>query len=401
MSGKSRRTISVQMLAILLLGLSLLISAKPAAAQEVILYDFENFGGRQLRLTQSAPDLDAFGFDNDVASIRILSGQWSFHRDDGFQNLNGPPLTLGPGTYPNIAALGFPAERMSSVRLISFDEGNGDAGDTLQPTPNCRAPYQSLGANNQCVFTCAEGTEPDVVSRECRCRSGFEESGTDSAGRRICRLDPNGPVQGVLPGQLNPISPPGQGNVEALPTFDVTPNVTLLPDAQIQRYRVNAGLAMRIARQQGFTFRTDIRGNDAVSCEIASVGGELEIIAHYNASLLFNWEAGIVHFTQNCVFRLFGGRSLATGWVMDFDAEVTVRDGCARRHGNIRLGEQSRIGGLTDPTITGNPYRERPALLIQALFNVNNTTCSEYRWRVNDIVLRGPAGADWRTAFAQ
>ena len=65
-----------------------------AGAAEVILYDLFDFEGESRTLTDSAPDLTTLGFDNDVESIRVISGTWSFHRDDDFQNNNGPPLEL-------------------------------------------------------------------------------------------------------------------------------------------------------------------------------------------------------------------------------------------------------------------------------------------------------------------
>lgn len=152
---------------------------RSADAAEVILYDFVNFGGASITLTDSAPDLDAYNFDNDVESIRVISGIWSFHRDDNFQNGNGPPITLGPGDYPNIQALNFPADRMSSVRLIQDD----------QPPPpdpvSCPQPYL-VPSNGSCVFDCAVGTVPDAASRQCVCAQGFTEAGTDERGRRIC-----------------------------------------------------------------------------------------------------------------------------------------------------------------------------------------------------------------------
>ncbi|MGI3186310.1 beta/gamma crystallin-related protein [Nioella aestuarii] len=389
MGGRRFGSVMTVTAAIALLLMALHAGPRSAAAQEVILYDFENFGGRELRLSQSAPSLTQFSFDNDVESIRVISGQWSFHRDDGFQNFNGPSITLGPGDYPSVAALGFAPDRMSSVRLLSFDDGNGDAGPDLQPVPSCSPPYQTLGANNQCVFTCAEGTEPDIVSGDCQCSAGLREIGTDAQGRRICRASPTGPVQGG--------SPTLEGNTGALPTFPVTPGITVLPPGQIREYIIPAGQAMRIARQQGFTFLTDANGTNAVSCDLVSVGGEMEIILNYNAGL-FGWEAGAMHLAQGCTFRLFGGRQLNTGWAFSPAAEVVVRDGCARQHGRILIGQQSGQG-IASPVPNGNPYRESPNLLIHAVADVNGNTCTEFRWRVDDVRLRGPAGADWRDAF--
>ncbi len=378
--------------------LAIWCSTMAACAQEVILYDFENFGGRQLRLTQSTPDLDPFAFDNDVASIRILSGQWSFHRDDDFQNFNGPPLTLGPGSYPSIAALGFPAERMSSVRLLRFDEGNGDAGDSLTPTPNCPAPYQALGANNQCVFTCGDGTEPNQATGECQCRAGFREIGTDATGRRVCRISTDSPIRGNAPDVTPPIRPPSTGNTGAIPRFPVTPNVTLLPQGEVEHYVVPATEAVRLARQAGFSFLVESRGErNLTGCDVFTRGDRFpRLVVRY---ALGN-EGGVNHLPQTCVFRLFGGRALAPGWAFVQQAEVTPADQCALDHGRARAGEQSGVPGqLITGGVTGNPYPERPLLLAQATVDVNWNTCQRFTWHLREVRLAGPANADWRDAF--
>ncbi len=161
----------------LLLAAALCLPSRAEAA-EIILYDLFNFQGQAVTLTESAPDLDQYGFDNDLESFRILSGTWSIHRDDNFQNGNGPPLVLGPGQYPNIEALGFPQDRASSVQLVQ---------DTQPPAAECLPPYQTVGRDGRCVFTCGEGTVGNPATGECVCANrGLVETGVDDQGRRVC-----------------------------------------------------------------------------------------------------------------------------------------------------------------------------------------------------------------------
>ncbi len=148
-----------------------------AGAAEIILYDFFDFGGQSVTLNQSAPDLRDQNFDNDLESFRVISGTWRIHRDANYQDNSGPSLTVGPGDYPNIEQLGYPQDRMSSVRLI------------VDPVAaNCPAPYQTPNADGvACMFVCASGTVPDRASGECLCQQGWAQVGADNQGRRICR----------------------------------------------------------------------------------------------------------------------------------------------------------------------------------------------------------------------
>ncbi len=147
-----------------------------AGAAEIILYDFFDFGGQSVTLTDSAPDLRDQNFDNDLESFRVISGTWRIHRDANYQDNSGPSLTVGPGDYPNIEQLGYPQDRMSSVRLI------------VDPVAaSCPAPYQTPNSQGvACTFTCAPGTVPDQASGQCVCQQGYVVVGADNQGRRIC-----------------------------------------------------------------------------------------------------------------------------------------------------------------------------------------------------------------------
>lgn len=175
---------------LLLAALALLTTGRGSQAAEIILYDLFGFQGASVTLNQSVPDLDAYDFDNDLESFRIVSGVWSIHRDDFFQNGNGPPIQLGPGDYPNIEQLGFPQDRASSVRLVQDSR--------------CEPPYQTVDASGRCVFTCGEGTVGDPATGQCVCANrGLVETGVDRLGRRVCT-----PRTGSVPQPSEPPSAP-------------------------------------------------------------------------------------------------------------------------------------------------------------------------------------------------
>jgi len=55
---------------------------------------------------------------------------------------------------------------------------------------SCKRPYWNLSSDGRCVWSCAKGTRPDPVTKECVCRTGFVQTGKDPSGRRICTAKP-------------------------------------------------------------------------------------------------------------------------------------------------------------------------------------------------------------------
>jgi CubicO group peptidase (beta-lactamase class C family) len=65
---------------------------------EVIVYPQENFGGKPLRTNNDDKRLPE-GYNDQISSIRIVSGQWDFYEHYSF---NGRALKLGPGEYARL-----------------------------------------------------------------------------------------------------------------------------------------------------------------------------------------------------------------------------------------------------------------------------------------------------------
>lgn len=111
------------------LAASLALAACVASAQEAIIYDGDNCTGDYRMLYDDVSDLHAMEFDNQANSFRVFSGSWSFYRDAGYQERNGPMITV-TGFNPNAACQGFdnyaanrgfsfPDNRLSAVALIA------------------------------------------------------------------------------------------------------------------------------------------------------------------------------------------------------------------------------------------------------------------------------------------
>ncbi|MBL4629505.1 MAG: hypothetical protein JKY00_15995 [Roseicyclus sp.] len=100
-----------------------------ASAQEAIIYDGDNCTGDYRMLHGDVRDLHAMEFDNTANSFRVFSGSWSFYRDAGYQERNGPMITVTDYTqnaicrgFDHIAAsrgFSFPDNRLSAVELIA------------------------------------------------------------------------------------------------------------------------------------------------------------------------------------------------------------------------------------------------------------------------------------------
>ena len=58
------------------------MSVKPLMG-EIILYEHRNYNGASLVLTESVPDLRAYGWNNIASSVRVISGKWRLYK--GFE----------------------------------------------------------------------------------------------------------------------------------------------------------------------------------------------------------------------------------------------------------------------------------------------------------------------------
>ncbi len=69
---------------------------------------------------------------------------------------------------------------------------------TPSPTVSCPSPYHVLASDGRCVWSCGVGTQPDGVTNECKCQSGYTQTNTDSFGRRTCTASSTPPTASAL-----------------------------------------------------------------------------------------------------------------------------------------------------------------------------------------------------------
>src|SRR5207344_2223059 len=85
--------------------------AAASTAQEITLFETENFGGRRFATSGSLPNLDPTGFNDRASSVVVRAGTWQLCSDAFYR---GDCVTLQPGSYPTLFSMGL-GKRLSSL----------------------------------------------------------------------------------------------------------------------------------------------------------------------------------------------------------------------------------------------------------------------------------------------
>jgi uncharacterized protein YcfJ len=85
-----------------------------AASAQVTFYEHEGFQGRSFTSDRPIANFERSGFNDRASSVIVRGGWWEACEDRRF---GGQCVTLRPGNYPNLAAMG-DNDRVSSVRPI-------------------------------------------------------------------------------------------------------------------------------------------------------------------------------------------------------------------------------------------------------------------------------------------
>ncbi len=93
--------------------------AHGALAQEITLYEDDNFGGAQYSASASIDDLARVGFNDRASSVIVRSGTWTLCADSYFR---GQCITLQVGQYRSLGAMGL-NDAVSSIREVGWNGG--------------------------------------------------------------------------------------------------------------------------------------------------------------------------------------------------------------------------------------------------------------------------------------
>lgn len=95
--------------------------AASAAAQDITLFEDDNFGGQSFSANGSIDDLARVNFNDRASSVIVRNGSWQLCSDSFFR---GRCITLGPGRYGSMNAFSL-NDQVSSIRETGWSGGSG------------------------------------------------------------------------------------------------------------------------------------------------------------------------------------------------------------------------------------------------------------------------------------
>ena len=125
------------------------------AFAQVIFYEHQDFQGRSITVEKAMEDFVPSGFNDIASSIIVLNNRWEVCDDSHY---GGKCLTLRPGRYPNLTALGM-NDRISSAREVHSEARFDDSRYAPQPL---QPVYDSRRRRNEKLFQ-AKVTEVHAV----------------------------------------------------------------------------------------------------------------------------------------------------------------------------------------------------------------------------------------------
>jgi len=105
---------------------------------QVVFYEQEGLRGRSFTTNQALDNFDQLGFNDRASSVVVQRGEWEVCEDAHYR---GRCVTLRPGQYPSLAAMGM-NNRISSVRR---NRGKPDYGYAPPPGPPPYPYYPHYG----------------------------------------------------------------------------------------------------------------------------------------------------------------------------------------------------------------------------------------------------------------
>ncbi len=93
------------------------LAAVSVASAQIIVFEHENFQGRNFTSQQNLPDLRSYGFNDTASSVVVLGTKaWEICDDVNFA---GTCTLLRPGNYPSFTAMRI-NDRASSIRTVTL-----------------------------------------------------------------------------------------------------------------------------------------------------------------------------------------------------------------------------------------------------------------------------------------
>ncbi|WP_169788092.1 beta/gamma crystallin-related protein [Caldimonas brevitalea] len=123
-------------------------AAHGASASDIVMFEHDDFQGRQLQASGSLGDFHPRGFNDIVSSVIVRRGHWELCTHARF---DGPCIVLGPGRYPSLDPMHF-NDRVSSLRPAAGhggDRGHGDRNGDLVLFRHADFQGRSIGLDSR------------------------------------------------------------------------------------------------------------------------------------------------------------------------------------------------------------------------------------------------------------
>jgi hypothetical protein len=131
-----------------LFGVALAAVATGAAAQSVTFYQGDGFRGPNFSQDGPVGNFERFGFNDRASSVVIHRGTWEVCSDAGYR---GRCVTLRPGRYPNLGAMGLD-NRVSSARPVGSNHRPPPPPRPMPPPPPPPGPGYGSGGSAVVMF---------------------------------------------------------------------------------------------------------------------------------------------------------------------------------------------------------------------------------------------------------
>lgn len=187
--------------------------AASVAAQEITIFEHDNFAGRRFAANASVADLANTGFNDRGSSVVVRSGTWQVCSDHYYR---GRCVTLTSGDYPSLASLGL-NDRVSSVRELGWQRDGGgqrDGGRAPGPAAGRIALYDDTNLGGRGITIDQVVTDFERIGFNDRANSAIISDGAwelceHAEFRGTCQIYPPGryPNLGGLTGIVSSARP--------------------------------------------------------------------------------------------------------------------------------------------------------------------------------------------------
>ena len=203
----------------LMLAVSAAVVAAVAGAQDIVLYQGENFTGQRFSSNESVSDLARVGFNDRASSVTIRGGSWQLCSDNYYR---GQCATLRAGDYPSLRSMGL-GNAVSSIREVGWQGGPGPGPGPAPVTGASIVLFDAAGMTGRSYSVNGAISNLDGTGFNDRAQSAIVNSGTwqlcdDSNFQSSCEV--LGPGQwsnlGGVTGRVSSLRPmPGGGGEPA------------------------------------------------------------------------------------------------------------------------------------------------------------------------------------------